>query len=63
VTVPALPGCITQGETTDECIANAQEAIALYLEGVVASGDPIPEERERLSYFRSQSLCSAQPGH
>lgn len=46
VTVPALPGCITQGETPDECVANAQEAIALYLEDLVASGEPIPEETE-----------------
>jgi antitoxin HicB len=46
VTVPALPGCITQGETTEECIAHAREAIALYLEDLVASGEPIPEEKE-----------------
>lgn len=46
VFVPALPGCITQGETTEECIAHAQEAIALYLEDLVASGEPLPEEKE-----------------
>lgn len=46
VTVPALPGCITQGETVDECLANAKEAIALYLEDLEASGEPIPEETE-----------------
>lgn len=46
VTVPALPGCITQGETVEQCIANAQEAIGLYLEDLVASGESIPEETE-----------------
>ena len=46
VTVPALPGCITQGETIDECVTNAQEAIALFLEDLVASGEPVPEEKE-----------------
>lgn len=46
VTVPALPGCITQGATVEECMANAQEAIALYLEHLSASGQPIPEETE-----------------
>ncbi|HEX6349357.1 MAG TPA: type II toxin-antitoxin system HicB family antitoxin [Candidatus Dormibacteraeota bacterium] len=46
VTVPALPGCITQGETVEECVANAQEAIGLYLEDLAASGEPIPEETE-----------------
>jgi antitoxin HicB len=46
VTVPALPGCITQGETIEECLAHAQEAIELYIEDLVASGEPIPEERQ-----------------
>ena len=45
VTVPALAGCVTQGETVPECIANALEAITLYLDDLVSSGDPIPEER------------------
>ena len=30
--VPALPGCISEGETVEEALANIQEAIALYLE-------------------------------
>jgi antitoxin HicB len=46
VTVPALPGCITEGDTVEECIANAQGAIALYIEELVAQGRPVPEERE-----------------
>jgi predicted RNase H-like HicB family nuclease len=44
VTVPSLLGCITQGETVEECVVNAQEAIALYIEDLVASGEPVPEE-------------------
>ncbi|MGD0946272.1 MAG: type II toxin-antitoxin system HicB family antitoxin [Candidatus Binatia bacterium] len=32
--VPALPGCISEGDTRDEALANIQEAIALYLEPV-----------------------------
>jgi antitoxin HicB len=46
VTVPALPGCITQGESVEECLARAQEAIELYIEDLHASGEPIPEETE-----------------
>ena len=46
VTVPALPGCITEGETVDECLDNAREAIQLYLEDLTATGQPIPEESE-----------------
>ncbi len=44
VTVPALPGCYTMGATEAEALANAQEAIRLYLEDVKASGEPIPAE-------------------
>jgi predicted RNase H-like HicB family nuclease len=32
--VPALPGCITEGDTVDEALQNAREAIELYLEPV-----------------------------
>lgn len=46
VTVPSLPGCVTQGETVDECIENAREAIELYIETLTAAGEPVPEERE-----------------
>ncbi len=34
VHVPSLPGCISEGETVQEALANIQEAIALYLEPV-----------------------------
>lgn len=34
VTVPALDGCFTQGETEEDAIANAKEAILCYLEGL-----------------------------
>lgn len=34
VYVPSLPGCISEGETEEEALANIQEAISLYLEPV-----------------------------
>ena len=34
VYVPALPGCISEGDTVDDALANIQEAIELYLEPV-----------------------------
>ena len=46
VTVPTLPGCTSQGDTVEECIANAKEAIALHVEGLKEAGVPIPEESE-----------------
>ena len=33
VTVPALNGCFTQGDTEDEAVQNAREAILCYLGG------------------------------
>lgn len=47
VDVPALPGCVTQAETFEEALANAQEAIQLYLEGLIDEGLPIPRERTK----------------
>ena len=44
VTVPALPGCITQGRTREEAIERVKEAIAIYIESLEADGEPIPEE-------------------
>jgi predicted RNase H-like HicB family nuclease len=32
--VPALPGCVSQGETREEAMANIKEAIDLYLESL-----------------------------
>jgi predicted RNase H-like HicB family nuclease len=32
VYVPSLPGCISEGDTLEEALANIQEAIELYLE-------------------------------
>ena len=32
VSVPALPGCFSQGDTFEEALRNIEEAIALYLE-------------------------------
>jgi len=46
VTVPALPGCVTQGETLEEAIAMAKDAIRLYIETLIDEGEPIPEEHE-----------------
>ena len=43
VTVPALPGCFTQGDTEEEAIDNAREAIRCHVEGLRLDGQPLPE--------------------
>jgi len=47
VRVPALPGCNTQGDTAEEAITNAKEAIEGYIETLKELGRPIPEEQEQ----------------
>lgn len=42
VVVPDLPGCFSAGDTFDEAIANAREAIEGHLESLSEHGDPIP---------------------
>ncbi|MEO8974066.1 MAG: type II toxin-antitoxin system HicB family antitoxin [Ktedonobacteraceae bacterium] len=46
VTVPALPGCITQGKTVEQRIERAHEAIEGYIESMLADNEPVPEETE-----------------
>jgi antitoxin HicB len=50
VLVPALPGCITCGETVKESLEMAQEAIECYLESLLKHGEPIPEEGPVISF-------------
>jgi antitoxin HicB len=44
VTVPVLPGCISQGDTREEAMTNIREAVELYIEDCRLAGDPIPRE-------------------
>jgi antitoxin HicB len=39
---PSLPGCISQGQTRDEAIANIKDAITGYLASLKKHGEPIP---------------------
>ncbi|WP_409333540.1 type II toxin-antitoxin system HicB family antitoxin [Cuspidothrix issatschenkoi] len=40
VEVPSLPGCISQGKTREEALANIEEAISLYIEVLQDRGEP-----------------------
>lgn len=44
VTVPALPGCISEGDTYEEALHNIKDAIQGYIESLQKDGLPIPEE-------------------
>jgi len=42
--VPALPGCVSQGDNREEAPANIREAIELYVADCKDAGDPVPTE-------------------
>ena len=45
VAVPDLPGCFSGGETLDEAMSAACEAIECHVEGIMMDRDPIPERK------------------
>ncbi|MCR4336053.1 MAG: type II toxin-antitoxin system HicB family antitoxin [archaeon] len=46
VTVPSLPGCISQGRTKKTAMKNIKEAIELHLESLAADGIPLRSGKE-----------------
>ena len=44
VVVPAIPGCVTQGETVEEALAMAAEAASLLLTVMAEDGEDLPTE-------------------
>ena len=46
VTVPSLPGCVSQGDNWDEALKNIEEAIAGYIETLKILKKPVPVEVE-----------------
>ena len=50
VEVPSLPGCISQGKTREEALANIEEAISLYIEVLQDRNEPIPEDTVLMGY-------------
>ena len=45
--VPELPGCMAHGDSYESALANAQEAIQLWLDTAHELGDPIPAPKGR----------------
>lgn len=44
IEVPSLPGCISQGDTIDEALANIKEAIELHIADMIANDEEVPED-------------------
>ena len=43
-TVPALRGCVSQGASREQTLANVKEAVEVYLEALQEDGLPLPSE-------------------
>ena len=46
--VPSLPGCVSQGKTREEALANVREAILLHEEVLRERGEPMPDDKVEL---------------
>lgn len=49
--VPELSGCMAHGNTQQEALANANEAIQLWIDTAQEFGDPVPEPKEQRLIF------------
>jgi predicted RNase H-like HicB family nuclease len=48
---PELPGCTAHGDTQEKALANANQAIQLWIDTAKEFGDPVPEPKgERLMF-------------
>ena len=47
VSVPFLPGCVSQGYSRDEALTNIRDAIQLYIEDCSDGADTVPTETGR----------------
>ena len=50
VDVPELPGCMADGETYEDALANAKHVIEAWIETAQSLGRPIPEPRGQLQF-------------
>lgn len=68
VVVPDLPGCFSAGDTLDQAIVNAQEAIAAWVEAELDAGRSVPEagdlgalQRQRASKGCVRAVVEVDP--
>jgi antitoxin HicB len=50
VLVPALPGCVTYGESIEEALSMAKEAIEGYISVLEENGELIPDDKDSTDY-------------
>jgi predicted RNase H-like HicB family nuclease len=61
VSVPALPGCFSQGDTLESALENIREAIGLHMWGIEHDGDPIPPDVTPIVTTVDAELIEGEP--
>ncbi|GAB5507146.1 MAG: type II toxin-antitoxin system HicB family antitoxin [Rhizobiaceae bacterium] len=62
VSFPDMPGCISAGDTLDEAVRNAAEALSGHVRMLEADGDPVPKPRDFDTIMADDSLVEEREG-
>lgn len=62
VSFPDMPGCISAGDTIDEAVQNAVEALSGHVRMLEADGDPVPKPRDFDAVMADDSLAEDREG-
>ena len=60
VTVPDLPGCFSAGDTIEDALVHAVEAIECYLEGLLLDREPIPNPKDMAFHTNNPDYTDGQ---
>lgn len=64
VSVPALPGCYSQGDTVEDALAHIREAIGLHIWSLQQEGEPVPDDVAPLiRAVEAEPLAGHPPTH
>ena len=58
VTVPDLPGCFSAGDTLDDALSSAQEAIECHVEGLLMDGEPLPASKPLQAHQANETFAA-----
>lgn len=53
VSVPALPGCVTYGDTVEQAMIMAKDAVAVYIESMKAHGEEVHDDSSTIESMLS----------
>ena len=62
VECPSIPGCVSQGDTKDEALANIREAIELCMEVRAERGLPLTVETRQVEVACNAPVAGLAPG-